>query len=538
MLSSLEASDQYALAVVVYEWLTGRRPFSGNLWELLFNHRMTLPPPLRTLVPQIPPQVEQVVLKALAKVPEERFPTVAHFAQAFHRALQGTDISQLTTWGADGASTAPSSSLLSVETKEPFLAHPHEVFSRPSWPSIPSASPDIPSDQSGETSSEPGTPISITQGVTAKKSSGQIWRNVLIASLCFLLVIGAGSGGLWLFLQQQGQQRAISATATQQARQQEVLSATATQQARQQAVIATATATVRAYSALSSFTTQSVIGLTAATVNGQAGVYLAWLNSQTSRDGLHHLDIASTPTGNPSNFDHRVELTDSSPFGPGICTFHGRLYVAFQGGEGSHYMHLGYFDGSNHLANGTFIKDSKGANPTAWSRPTCAASNGQLYIAWADANPPHAIQFISSSDGQHFGAVTTFANTAVGCADPFFTCQNASALPTAPFIEVVTFPGQPPRLSFAWHSSTSNRIDLGYDDVTNSSQKLQGVTPLSDSSTADPTLLAYHDELWVGWSAVSSTLLQIASTTDGTDLRLIEAIPVVSGGRLPQRWRP
>lgn len=512
------ASDQYALAVVVYEWLTGRRPFSGNPLEVLFHHRTTLPTPLRAIVPGISTQVEQVVFKALAKAPEERFPSIAHFAQAFHLALQSTDISQLTTWRMEPASNTSSSSYLSFETKESFLTHPHEHASLPSRPPIHSAPSGIPFAQAGNTSSGFSTQISATQKATTKRASGKLWRNVLVASLCLLLVIGASSS-IWLFLQQQAQQRAFSATATQQAQQQQVISVTATQQTRQQALAATATATVRAYSALSSFTTHSVIGLTAASVNGQAGVYLAWLNSQTSSDGLHHIDIASTPTGDPSDFSNRVELTDSSPFGPGICTFHGRLYVAFQGGEGRHYMHIGYFDGSSHLVNGTFMVDSSGANPTAWSRPTCAAYNGQLYVAWADAHPPHAIQMISSSDGQHFGAVTTFANTEVGCADPSFDCNSALALPTAPFIADAIFPGQAPRLYISWHSSTSNTIDLGYYDATNPSNMLQGLTLLSDSSTADPALLAYNNELWVGWGTVGSTLLQIASTTDGTALR-------------------
>src|SRR5438093_6198197 len=76
------ASDQYALSVVVYEWLCGERPFEGSVSELLAQKLSMPPPPLRERMPTIPPEVEQVVLRALAKDPKARFATVADFATA------------------------------------------------------------------------------------------------------------------------------------------------------------------------------------------------------------------------------------------------------------------------------------------------------------------------------------------------------------------------------------------------------------------------------------------------------------------------
>src|SRR5207248_4859551 len=78
------ASDQYALGILVYEWLCGERPFSGSFPELAVQHTLSLPPSLTKKVPTLPEGVEHVVLKALSKDPQLRFAS----AQAFALALE------------------------------------------------------------------------------------------------------------------------------------------------------------------------------------------------------------------------------------------------------------------------------------------------------------------------------------------------------------------------------------------------------------------------------------------------------------------
>ena len=82
------ASDQYSLGIVVYEWLSGDRPFHGSFIELCTQHVMAPPAPLRQKIPNIPPAVEQVVLTALAKDPRQRFASVQALATALEQASQ------------------------------------------------------------------------------------------------------------------------------------------------------------------------------------------------------------------------------------------------------------------------------------------------------------------------------------------------------------------------------------------------------------------------------------------------------------------
>jgi eukaryotic-like serine/threonine-protein kinase len=81
------ASDQYALAVCVYEWLTGHFPFEGTRAEVKWKHVHERPSSLRALASDISPAMEKVVLRALSKDPQRRYPSVGAFVDAFREAL-------------------------------------------------------------------------------------------------------------------------------------------------------------------------------------------------------------------------------------------------------------------------------------------------------------------------------------------------------------------------------------------------------------------------------------------------------------------
>jgi eukaryotic-like serine/threonine-protein kinase len=89
---STTRSDLYALGVVLYLLLTGRLPFTGPTEDAVMAAQVTaVPVPLRVINPQVPPALEAVVLRALAKRPDERFQTAAEMSESLLAALVVSD---------------------------------------------------------------------------------------------------------------------------------------------------------------------------------------------------------------------------------------------------------------------------------------------------------------------------------------------------------------------------------------------------------------------------------------------------------------
>jgi eukaryotic-like serine/threonine-protein kinase len=119
------ASDQYSLGIVAYEWLCGTCPFLGSSSiEVAMKHMSEPPRPLRDVLPSISPAVEQVVLRALAKNPDDRFMNIQDFAVALKQASS-----------SDYDHVVPQTSVQSGQL--PSLGTPTALSSDNSFPTLP-----------------------------------------------------------------------------------------------------------------------------------------------------------------------------------------------------------------------------------------------------------------------------------------------------------------------------------------------------------------------------------------------------------------
>jgi serine/threonine protein kinase/formylglycine-generating enzyme required for sulfatase activity len=107
-------SDLYSVGIILYEMLTGFRPFSGQITKVIYNQLYTPPPRFAEKNPnaKVPPAIEAVVLRCLAKNPNERFQTARELAEAFFRALP------------EGVGAGPAMNFLASQAVRPSTIEP------------------------------------------------------------------------------------------------------------------------------------------------------------------------------------------------------------------------------------------------------------------------------------------------------------------------------------------------------------------------------------------------------------------------------
>jgi WD40 repeat protein/serine/threonine protein kinase len=86
------ASDQYSLGVLLFELLSGQRPFDGSMQVVIYNHLHLDPPRPSTLIVHLPRDLETICLKCLEKDPGRRYPDCQALADDLRRWLEGEPI--------------------------------------------------------------------------------------------------------------------------------------------------------------------------------------------------------------------------------------------------------------------------------------------------------------------------------------------------------------------------------------------------------------------------------------------------------------
>ena len=111
-----KASDQYALGIMVYEWLCGKPPFcEGHAINIQYQHAYEPVPPLSEQLPTLLPAVEQVIMRALVKDSKGRFATVEEFVTAL----------------TQGISIAPPQPRVPIQAKPVPVSRPQPIRARP-----------------------------------------------------------------------------------------------------------------------------------------------------------------------------------------------------------------------------------------------------------------------------------------------------------------------------------------------------------------------------------------------------------------------
>ncbi len=208
---SRPASDQYALAVVIYEWLAGELPFHGSGTEVAIQHTMAPVPPLHEKRPDIGRAIEQVLMKALAKDYHERYHSIQDFAEAFEHASQ-IDASFYTE--PTQAFTALPQNASPVAVEVPYYSPQQETITpeelKPSpliMDSVTSAAVHAPTQVAQAT---PGVElVSFTPPIAqnepyfyaapTKRSRPRPWL-VIMLLLALLMLIGSGLVWYWFIL--------------------------------------------------------------------------------------------------------------------------------------------------------------------------------------------------------------------------------------------------------------------------------------------------------------------------------------------------
>jgi serine/threonine-protein kinase len=167
-------ADIYALGVVLYEGVTGQRPFGGDsLFDILKQQIETPPPAPQGLRSDLPPELAEIIEHALAKQPDHRFSSARELANALARVAERLPRESFASLGDPSPGMAPATS-----------SHSFASFAT----SMPGSS--------AVTPGSPYTAPSLGTTTALRQPRQLLWLGLGIASLQLLAVVALGGGAL------------------------------------------------------------------------------------------------------------------------------------------------------------------------------------------------------------------------------------------------------------------------------------------------------------------------------------------------------
>jgi serine/threonine-protein kinase len=176
-------TDLYSTGVLLYQMLTGERPFEGSMTGIMHKALHTVPPPPSALSVNSPRSMDAVVARAMAKRPEDRFPDAKSFAAALRTALNNPNPAPMDDTDATLVKGAAA--------PLPAMDEATMIAGRPSQSATTPPHDRPPTEATRQPQPQPPQPPAPSQPAARRGS-----RTPLIVALVIIVLIVAG-GGAW-----------------------------------------------------------------------------------------------------------------------------------------------------------------------------------------------------------------------------------------------------------------------------------------------------------------------------------------------------
>jgi len=202
--TAVAATDQYSLAAIAYRLLTGNTPFQGTPEQIKQQHLYVPPQPASERLPQLHADIDTVLLIALAKKPQSRYPSITAFTNALQQATQQLAMPASVALPAQPVLPDVQTATVSRPLEQTVLSQPDslniETESTQQTLALAQLRPLTTSSTALQQLPPPSTTPPASAETSAKLTRSSLRRDTLLMSLLSLLflaiIIIAGSSGI------------------------------------------------------------------------------------------------------------------------------------------------------------------------------------------------------------------------------------------------------------------------------------------------------------------------------------------------------